>query len=90
MPVDSGERCARAFFGAYHAWSYGLDGSLKKITGSHGFRGVNVSERGLIQISTKQKGGIVDINQESNIDDDFVDASVDFSFNNQNISFKNV
>jgi phenylpropionate dioxygenase-like ring-hydroxylating dioxygenase large terminal subunit len=78
MPVASGEGCARAFVCPYHAWSYALDGSLKNIAGSHGFPDVDISERGLIQINAKQKGGIVYINQESDIDDDFLDGLPDF------------
>jgi phenylpropionate dioxygenase-like ring-hydroxylating dioxygenase large terminal subunit len=67
MPVASGTGCARAFVCPYHAWSYALDGSLKNIAGSHGFPDVDTAEHGLIQISAQEKGGLIYINQETEI-----------------------
>ena len=78
MPVASGTGCARAFVCPYHAWSYSLDGSLINIAGSHGFPDVDVNEHGLLQISAKEKGGLIYVQQEGDIDEDAFDEIPDF------------
>jgi len=78
MPVASGSGCARAFVCPYHAWSYSLDGSLKNIAGSHGFPGVDPNEHGLLQISAREKGGLVYVNQEAEIGENELDGLPDF------------
>ena len=59
MPVASGAGCTRAFVCPYHAWSYSLDSKFKNIAGGHGFPGVDPNEHGLLQISAREKGGLV-------------------------------
>ncbi|MBT8124768.1 MAG: aromatic ring-hydroxylating dioxygenase subunit alpha [Gammaproteobacteria bacterium] len=78
MPVASETGCTRAFVCPYHAWSYGLDGKLLGIAGSHGFPGVDPEEHGLIQISAKAKGGLVFIQQEGSIGENDLDEIPDF------------
>lgn len=83
MPVASGAGCARAFVCPYHSWSYSLDGSLKNIAGSHGFPGVDVSEHGLVQISVREKGGVVYVNQEAEIVESDLSGLPDFFTHDQ-------
>ena len=87
MPVASGDGCARAFVCPYHAWSYALDGSLRNIAGSHGFPGVDVDEHGLIQVSAKEWGGIVYINQEADISNEVLHGLPSF-FDQQQAYFE--
>jgi len=83
MPVAKGEGCARAFVCPYHAWSYNLDGSLRNIADAHGFPGVEPSEHGLIEVSAREKGGVVYVNQELDIGDGDLDEFPDFFNPNQ-------
>jgi phenylpropionate dioxygenase-like ring-hydroxylating dioxygenase large terminal subunit len=83
MPVASGAGCARAFVCPYHAWSYSLDGKLKNIAGSHGFPGVDPNEHGLLQVSVKEKGGLVYVNQETDIEEVDLEGYPDFFSQNQ-------
>ncbi len=83
MPVASETGCARAFVCPYHAWSYGLDGKLLGIADSHGFPGVDPEEHGLIQISAKEKGGLVYIQQEGQIAENDLDEIPDFFSSSQ-------
>lgn len=78
MPVADGAGCVRAFVCPYHAWSYGLDGSLLNIAGSHGFPDVDIKEHGLLQVSVKEKGGLVYVKQGGVIDENSLDEIPDF------------
>jgi len=64
MAVAEGEGCARALVCPYHAWTYGLDGSLKHIPGGDGFPGVDPADHGLIQVAAEERGGLVFVTQE--------------------------
>ena len=78
MPVASETGCVRAFVCPYHAWSYGLDGKLLGIADSHGFPGVDAKKHGLIQISAKEKGGLIYLQQEGEIAENDLDEIPDF------------
>ena len=78
MPVADGSGCARAFVCPYHAWSYSLDGSLRNIAGSHGFPGVDAEQHGLIQVSVREHGGLILVNQETEIADEDLAEIPDF------------
>lgn len=80
MPVANGEGCTRAFSCPYHAWTYSIDGQLKHIADKHGFPGIDPKEHGLLQISAREHGGIIYVNQEREIvDEDFVDLPTFFT-----------
>jgi len=78
MPVASETGCVRALVCPYHAWSYGLDGKLLGMADSHGFPGVDPEEHGLIQISSKAKGGLVYVQQEGEMGEHDLDELPDF------------
>ena len=67
MQVAVGEGCKKAFVCPYHAWTYGLDGKLKRIPGQKGFPGIELNTTGLYELSAKEKGGIVYIKQNGEI-----------------------
>ena len=43
----------------FHGWIYGLDGTLKGITRSHDFPGVDKSDYGLVELPATEAGGFV-------------------------------
>ena len=69
MPVADGSGCKRAFVCPYHTWTYATDGRLKNIAGSHGFPDVDPATHGLVQISAKEKGGLVYVNQNGPVNE---------------------
>ena len=68
MQVAEGSGCAKALSCPYHGWTYGLDGSLKGIPGQSGFPELNRSEHGLKAVSAIERGGIIYVQQEGDID----------------------
>lgn len=47
----------------YHAWAYGLDGSLRHVPHEHGFPGLDRSTHGLVPVASLEHGGIVYVAQ---------------------------
>lgn len=79
MKVASGSGCKKkAFVCPYHAWSYALDGTLKNVPGQDGFPNLDNAENGLVEISAAENGGIVYVQQEGEIDNDFFKNSFNF------------
>ncbi len=69
MRLAEGEGCARAFACPYHAWTYGLDGSLRHVPGEDGFPGLDKDAHGLVPVAVQEKGGIVFVTQEAPLSD---------------------
>ena len=67
MMLAQGSGTARAFVCPYHAWAYGLDGSLKNIPGEEGFPDVDKNEHGLVQVHAQERGGLVFVTQKEPI-----------------------
>lgn len=67
MALKQGSGCARSFICPYHAWAYGLDGTLKHIPGGEGFPDVDKAEHGLVPVKAEEKGGVVFVTQEEPI-----------------------
>jgi len=78
MQVANGSGCSRSFVCPYHAWTYNLEGNLKNIPGQEGFPGVNPDEHGLVEVSAKEKGGIVYVMQEGHITEEMLDDKLDY------------
>jgi len=59
--VQVAEGCGRtrAFVCPYHAWAYGLDGSLRSVPHEHGFPNLDKSKRGLVPVRCKESNGLV-------------------------------
>jgi nitrite reductase/ring-hydroxylating ferredoxin subunit len=68
MQVAEGSGCSKALSCPYHGWTYGLDGSLKGIPGQSGFPELARSEHGLKAVSAIERGGIIYVQQEGDID----------------------
>jgi len=78
MQVANGVGCARSFVCPYHAWTYNLEGNLKKIPGQEGFPGVDPAEHGLVEVSAMEQGGIVYVMQEGQITPEMLENSLDY------------
>ena len=78
MQVAKGSGCSRAFVCPYHAWTYNLEGDLKNIPGQEGFPGINPEDHGLVEVSAREKGGIVYVMQEGEITPEMLADSLDF------------
>lgn len=78
MQVANGSGCARSFVCPYHAWTYNLEGNLKKIPGQEGFPGVNPAEHGLVEVSAMEQGGIVYVMQEGQITPEMLENCLDY------------
>ena len=68
----------RVFTCPYHAWSYGLDGSLKAIPGEEGFPGLATEDHGLVEVSAIEKGGLVYVMQKGDISPEMLENSRDY------------
>ena len=75
MQVASGSGRAHAFVCPYHAWSYGLDGSLKSIPGEEAFPGLAIKDHGLVEVSAMEKGGLVYVMQKGTINPEMLENS---------------
>jgi len=75
MQVASGSGRAHAFVCPYHAWSYGLDGSLKSIPGEEAFPGLAIKPHGLVEVSAMEKGGLVYVMQKGTINPEMLENS---------------
>ncbi len=64
MQVAQGSGQARIFVCPYHAWAYGLDGSLLHIPHDHGFPDLDKCEHALVPVSAFERHGLVFVTQE--------------------------
>jgi len=83
MKVVDGSGCARALSCPYHAWTYNLDGSLKGIPGKEAFPQLASDAPGLAEVSAIEKGGLVYVQQEGEIDSDPMTHALDFFVDGQ-------
>ena len=68
MQVAEGMGCnKKAFVCPYHAWTYDLNGNLKRIPGQEGFPGIEIDETNLYEVDAAEKGGIIYIKQNGKI-----------------------
>ncbi|MCH1553704.1 MAG: aromatic ring-hydroxylating dioxygenase subunit alpha [Luminiphilus sp.] len=86
MKVVDGSGCAKALSCPYHAWTYNLDGSLKGIPGREAFPNLASDAPGLTEVSATEKGGLVYVQQEGEIDSALMTYSLDF-FGDEQICF---
>ena len=70
MKMEEGEGCKSYFSCPYHAWTYGLDGSLRHIPGEDGFPGLDKEAHGLVPVaSVQERNGIVFVTQDEPLSD---------------------
>jgi len=78
MQVADGSGCAKAFVCPYHAWTYGLEGSLKHIPGQAGFPNLATEDNGLVEVSAAEKGGLVYVLQQGQLKPEMLEDALDF------------
>jgi phenylpropionate dioxygenase-like ring-hydroxylating dioxygenase large terminal subunit len=78
MQVASGTGCKKSFVCPYHGWTYGLKGENRNIPGAHGFPDIDPLEHGLKQVNAVEKGGIIYVCQDGDIDKKFLDETLDY------------
>lgn len=78
MQVAEGSGCAKAFSCPYHGWTYGLDGTLKGIPGQAGFPAIDRDQHRLVEISAIERGGIIYVQQEGEIDPSALEYALDY------------
>ena len=78
MQVAKGSGCSRAFVCPYHAWTYNLEGNLRHIPGQVGFPGVDPQQHGLVEVSAREKGGIVYVMQKGEITEEMLADCLDY------------
>ncbi len=72
--TKEGEGCKRSFACPYHAWTYGLDGTLKHIPGEEGFPGLDKDSHGLVPVhATVERGGLIFVTQDEPLSDGALD-----------------
>jgi phenylpropionate dioxygenase-like ring-hydroxylating dioxygenase large terminal subunit len=59
MQLVSGNGCRRAFVCAYHGWTYGLAGELRRVPHEAGFPGIDRLARGLAEVGAEERHGLV-------------------------------
>lgn len=74
--VASGTGCHQAFRCPYHAWTYGLDGTLRAVPHERGFPGLDRSERGLVPVASVELQGLVFVTQDAPLEALFDDLPV--------------
>jgi phenylpropionate dioxygenase-like ring-hydroxylating dioxygenase large terminal subunit len=78
MQVAEGSGCAKAFSCPYHGWTYGLNGTLKGIPGQAGFPALDRDQHRLVEISAIERGGIIYVQQEGEIDPSTLEYALDY------------
>jgi phenylpropionate dioxygenase-like ring-hydroxylating dioxygenase large terminal subunit len=78
MQIASGTGRASGFVCPYHAWFYGLDGSLKFIPGEEGFPDLVIEDHSLVEVSAMEKGGLVYVMQKGTISPQMLENSRDY------------
>ena len=51
----------------YHAWAYGLDGTLRNVAGREGFPGFDERAHGLVEVHAQERSGLLFITQKEPI-----------------------
>jgi choline monooxygenase len=67
MMLAEGSGKTHSFICGYHAWAYGLDGSLLNIAGKDGFGEIDMASHGLVPVHTEERGGLVFVTQKEPI-----------------------
>lgn len=64
MQVAEGAGCKKVLTCRYHAWTYGLDGSLRGVPDEYGFPGLDKREYGLVPVKAIERHGLVFVIQD--------------------------
>ena len=58
-PLVEGTGCSRALVCRYHGWTYRLDGSLAHVPHANAFPDLNMSARGLVEVTSIEADGLI-------------------------------
>ena len=58
-PLVEGTGCSRALVCRYHGWTYRLDGSLAHVPHANAFPDLNISARGLVEVTSIEADGLI-------------------------------
>jgi choline monooxygenase len=59
MPLVEGTGCSRALVCRYHGWTYRLDGSLTHVPHADAFPDLDMSTRGLVEVTSIEADGLI-------------------------------
>jgi choline monooxygenase len=59
MPLVEGTGCSRALVCRYHGWTYRVDGSLAHVPHANAFPDLNMSARGLMEVTSIEADGLI-------------------------------
>ncbi|MGZ7022393.1 MAG: aromatic ring-hydroxylating oxygenase subunit alpha [Ilumatobacteraceae bacterium] len=59
MSLVEGRGCSQALVCRYHGWTYRLDGSLAHVPHADGFPDLHMPSRGLVEVASREIGGLV-------------------------------
>lgn len=59
MPLVEGTGCSRALVCPYHGWTYRLDGPLAHVPHTNAFPDLNMSARGLVEVTSIEADGLI-------------------------------
>jgi choline monooxygenase len=79
MALVEGPGCSRALVCPYHGWTYRLDGSLAHVPHAEGFPDLDMASRGLVEVASRETGGLIVIDALDHGTDEAVAAFVDGS-----------
>jgi phenylpropionate dioxygenase-like ring-hydroxylating dioxygenase large terminal subunit len=59
MALVEGPGCAHALVCRYHGWTYRLDGSLSHVPHPEAFPGLDMADRGLVEVDSREVDGLI-------------------------------
>ena len=59
MPLVEGAGCSHALVCPYHGWTYRLDGSLAHVPHANAFPDLEMSTRGLVEVTSMESDGLI-------------------------------
>lgn len=68
VQLAEGHGCKATFSCPYHAWTYGLDGTLRGVPDDYGFPGLDKAAHGLVPVTAREAAGLVWVTQEGDED----------------------
>ena len=68
VQLAEGHGCKTTFSCPYHAWTYGLDGTLRGVPDEYGFPGLDKAAHGLVPVTAREAAGLVWVTQEGEED----------------------
>lgn len=64
MAVAEGAGCKKVLTCRYHAWTYGMDGTLRGVPDDYGFPGLDKKDFGLVPVQAIERHGLVFVTQD--------------------------